>query len=220
MLAIYEDSKTYIVDQTLEETVAGMRSIVRREQPYSEIHKLPELRKKFMDAYDRVLEAEMGPVLDSIDQDSGRVMEALRDKPYEQEKRSGYISRFEEIRKGAASCNNVSVLRSFADKANALKIRLLNEMVQLDAAIAAKKAAEEAARAAEEAKKKGEPECKKDAGKPTPKPKTIRNVPIKKLSKAASWRLASKADIDKYLADLRSAMESELAASDIVNIEF
>lgn len=220
MLAIYEDSKTYIVDQMLEEAVAGMRAIVRKEQPYSEIHKLPELRKKFMDAYDRVLEAEMGPVLDSIDQDSGRVMEALRDKPYEQKKRSGYIARFEEIRKGAASCNNVSVLRSYADKASALKIRLLDEMVQLDAALAAKNAAEEAARAAEEAKQKGESEPKKDTGKPAQKPKTIRNVPIKKLSKASSWRLESKDDIEKYLAALRTALESELETSDIVNVEF
>ena len=220
MLAIYEDSKTYIVDQTLEETVAGMRSIVRREQPYSEIHKLPELRKKFMDAYEKVLESETAPVLDSIDQDRGRVMEALRGKPYEDEKRGSYIARFEEIRKGAESCNNVSVLRSYADKASALKIRLLDEMVQLDAAITAKKAAEEAARAAEEAKKKGEPEPKKEPSKVTPKPKVIRNVPIKKLSKASSWRLESKEDIEKYLAALRAAMESELSASDIVNVEF
>ena len=220
MLAIYEDSKTYIVDPALEEAVAGMRAIVRREQPYSEIHKLPELRKKFMDAYEKVLETETAPVLDSIDQDRGRVMEALRGKPYEDEKRGNYIARFEEIRKGAETCNNVSVLRSYADKANALKIRLLDEMVQLDAAIAAKKAAEEAARAAEEAKKKGEPEPKKEPVKAAPKPKVIRNVPIKKLSKASSWRLESKEDIEKYLAALRAAMESELSASDIVNVEF
>lgn len=216
MLAIYEDSKTYIVDQMLEEAVAGMRAIVRKEQPYSEIHKLPELRKKFMDAYDRVLEAEMGPVLDSIDQDRGRVMEALRDKPYEQEKRSGYIARFEEVRKGAEACNNVSVLRSYADKASALKIRLLDEMVQLDAAIAAKKAAEEASKAAEEAKQKGEAEPKKGPVKP----KAIRNVPIKKLSQASSWRLESKEDIEKYLAALRIALDEALEHTDILNVEF
>lgn len=51
---------------------------------------------------------------------------------------------FQEIYDGAEKCNNVSVLRSYADKADALKLRLLNEMDRLDTQIEQKKAIEEA----------------------------------------------------------------------------
>ena len=47
------------------------------------------------------------------------------------QKRSKYYDMFREIRDGAEHCNNVSSLRSFADKADALKIRLMNEMDKL-----------------------------------------------------------------------------------------
>ena len=43
MLAIYDDSKTYIVDSDMENVVQKMRTIVRMEKPYREIPKLPEL---------------------------------------------------------------------------------------------------------------------------------------------------------------------------------
>lgn len=68
MLAIYDDSKTYIVDAELEFIVAQMRTIVRQEKPYGNIPKLPSLREKFMTAYTKILEEEEAPVLDSIDQ--------------------------------------------------------------------------------------------------------------------------------------------------------
>ena len=81
MLEIYDDSKTYIVDEELENVVARMRAI----------------------------------------------------------KKPKYIELFMEISNGAERCNNVSVLRSYADKAEALKIRLLNEMDAIDADLAKKK---------------------------------------------------------------------------------
>lgn len=219
MLAIYDDSKSYIVDAELEDVVKQMRTIVRKEQPYTDIPKLPELRQKFMEAYMKVLKAEEAPVLDSIDQDRARVMEVLRSKGYYEEKKEAYLRLFDEIKEGAAQCNNVSTLRSFADKANALKLRLLNEMDAKDAAIAAEKAEEEAKRQAEEAEKKGEtPPAQPIA--PTPKPKKTSNVSIKKLAKTSSWRLETAADVDNYLATLRASLLSELEDNDIVNVEF
>ena len=219
MLAIYDDSKTYIVDTELEGVVKQMRNIVRMEQPYSEVPKLPELRQRFMEAYMKVLKEEEAPVLDSIDQDRARVMDVLRSKEYYEEKKDAYLRLFDEIKEGASQCNNVSTLRSFADKANALKLRLLNEMDAKDAAIAAKKAEEEAKRQAEEAEKKGEtPPAKPDI--PAPKPKKTSNVSIKKVAKTSSWRLETAADVDNCLASLRASLLSELENNDIVNVEF
>ena len=54
MLAIFDDSKTYIVNDELENIVAQMRSITRQEKPYANIPKLPELRERFMSCYVKI----------------------------------------------------------------------------------------------------------------------------------------------------------------------
>ena len=223
MLAIYDDSKTYIVDEELEKIVAEMRLITKQEKPYPNIPKLPELREEFMHAYTEILQREEKPVLDAIDQAQARATEVLNTKEYAAAKRSQYYDLFREIRDGAEHCNNVSSLRSFADKADALKIRLMNEMDALDRQIAEKKA-EEARRAAEEAARKA-----KEQGKPVDivaEPpikydvKKTKNVTIKNMTHTSSWRLENAEDIDKVLEALRKTLLAELEGNDIVNVEF
>lgn len=224
MLAIYDDSKTYIVDENLEKIVAEMRHIVKQEKPYPNIPKLPELRSRFKEAYSQILTREEKPVLDTIDQARERVTEVLNTKEYAESKRRNYHALFDEIREGAERCNNVSALRSFADKADALKIRLLNEMDAADRRIAeekarqAKKEAEEAARKAKE-EGRAVPDLVVKEEKVYPVKKT-KNVTIKNLTSTAYWRLESAQDVDKYLAGLRKALLEELGGADIVNVEF
>ena len=224
MLAIYDDSKTYIVDEELEKVVHEMRQITRQEKPYQNIPKLPELCKRFMEVYMQILTREEKPVIDSIDQAQTRVLEVLNTKEYAGEKRSRYIDLFREIHDGAEHCNNVSTLRSFADKAEALKIRLLNEMDTMDRRIteqkaeAARKAAEEAARKAKEEGKAlpdrvAEPEV-------TYHVKKAKNVTIKNMTHASSWRLESADDVEQVLSALRKSLLTELETNDIVNVEF
>ena len=222
MLAIYDDSKTYIVDSELEEIVRAMRDIVRQEKPYKNIPKLPSLRQKFMESYSRVLNREEKPVLDAIDHAEKRVMEVLNTKEYAENYRQRYFTLFAEIRDGAQHCNNVSSLRSYADKAEALKIRLLNEMDRRDAQIAKAKA-EEARHAAEEAarkaKEKGEV-VKPVVIDPPVVAKKIKNVTIKNMVHTSSWRLESTEDVDRVLEDLRGSLLEGLKGNDILNVEF
>ena len=221
MLAIYDDSKTYIVDSALEDIVAQMRAIIRQEKPYGSIPKLPGLRDQFMSAYIKVLEVEQAPVLDSIDQARKRVLDALSGKEYEEQKRGRYLEQFREIRDGAERCNNVSTLRSFGDKADALKLRLLGEMDAMDARIAQKKAEEAEKQAREQAEKTGAeiPSAVLESSAVYKVRKTKR-VPIKQVTGTASWRLESVEDVDKYLAGLREKLTAQLDADTIVNVEF
>lgn len=207
MLNIYEDSKTYIVDEALEDTAARMRAIVGKERPYGDIPKLPELRAKFTAAYMKVLRAESAPVLDGIDQARARVLEVLNTKAYAGEKKERYLSQFAELRDGAERCNNVSTLRGYKDKAEALRIRLLNEMDRLDQARAQAEAAEAL----------GVPA---PAGTAPYQARRTRNVTIKSVARTASWRLESPEDIDRALAELRRVLTAELAEHDILNVEF
>ena len=220
MLAIYDDSKTYIVNAELEDIVAQMRSIVGQEKPYANIPKLPELREKFMSCYVKILQQESAPVLDSIDQARSRVLEVLSTKEYNEQKRNTYFTLFREIRDSAEHCNNVSSLRSYADKADALKLRLLNEMDALDNKLAQQQAAEEARRKAEEAKQNGTPDAEVEVAPAPVKIRKTKNVSIKMMTGTSSWRLESKADIDKYIAGLRETLEAQLDEDTIVNVEF
>ena len=220
MLAIYDDSKTYIVNAELEDIVAQMRSITRQEKPYANIPKLPELRERFMSCYGEILQQESAPVLDSIDQAWKRVLEVLSTKDYNDQKRTAYFEKFQEIRDGATHCNNVSTLRSYADKADALKLRLLNEMVEFDNKLAKQKAEEAARRQAEEAKQSGNPASEATVAPAPVKIRKTKNVSIKMMTGTASWRLESKEDIDRYMDSLRKSLEAQLDEDTIVNVEF
>ena len=220
MLAIYDDSKTYIVNDELEEIVAQMRSITRQEKPYTNIPKLPELRERFISCYGEILQQESAPVLDSTDQAWKRVLEVLSTKEYNDQKRTAYFEKFQEIRNGATHCNNVSTLRSYADKADALKLRLLNEIDELDRNLAKQKAEEEARLQAEKAKQSGKPVPEALVAPAPAKIRKTKNVSIKMMTGTSSWRLESKDDIDRYMDSLRKSLEAQLDEDTIVNVEF
>ena len=218
MLNIYEDSKTYIADGALEDTVAQMRAIVRSERPYRDIPRLPELQQRFDEAYGKVLQSESVPVLDGIDQALARVLEVLQTKEYAGDRQDRYRSQFAELRSGAERCGNISTLRGYKDKAEALKIRLLNEMDELDGQLARERADAEARRQAD-AEEQGIPAA--GGHRPAPyRPRKSKNVTIRSMTRTASWRLEKPEDIDSVLEQLRRALSEELADNDILNVEF
>ena len=218
----YDDSKTYIVDAKLESMVDAIRTIVRKDKPFADIPKLPELLKEFSDVYMNILDEQLAPVMDSVRESQKRVFEVLNIKEYKEQKNSSYFSQFMEIEDAAKACTNVSVLRSYADRAEALKIRLLNEMDKMDTNIAMRKAEEmrkaleaQAAQNGTVDKEQIEVEVKKEV-----KVKKTKNVPVKSMTKTASWRIENKEDVDRYVEELRTRLMNELEADTIVNIEF
>lgn len=216
-LEIYNDSKTYIVNRELEEIAKEMEAIVKKENPYRDIPKLPDLRDKFNDVYLKILETESKPILDKINDSKTRVLEQLSGKAFEDNKKLTYINAFEELRIGAEECNNVSILRSYGDKADALKIRLLNEIDEFEM---------------EKIRKEIENQSKssklttgavhytqRDERAPYITRKT-RNISIKKVTKTSTWRIESEEDIEKYINELKKELISEFRDNDVLNIEF
>lgn len=223
----YDDSKTYIVDVQLENVVDAIRTIVRKERPFADIPKLPELLKQFTDAYTKVLDEQLAPVLDSVTESQKRVFEVLSTKEYKESKLNSYHELFLEIENAANGCTNVSTLRGYADRAETLKIRLLNEMDKLDQEIAIKKAEEVRKKLEAEAKENGQydtdliaRQVSKVAEENGYYAKQIKNVTFKKISKSSSWRIESVEDVDRHLSELRNNLLSELADDMIVNVEF
>ena len=217
LMKIYDDSKTYIVNEELENTVAKIRDILREKQPYRDIPKLPELLDHFRTIYGGILDEQEKPVKSAINDSYQRVMDVLDTKSYVAEKKEAYGIQFKELFDGVERCNNVSVLRSYADRADALKIRLLNEMDAKDKQIAEKEAAEAKRKAEEEAKKNGQQVTPVVV---TPHIKTTKNVPIKSVTGTSFWRLESQEDIEKYINALKKKLTAELKDDTIINIEF
>lgn len=208
----YEDSREYIADKNLAEIADKINSIIKAKEPYGNIHKLPELCDKFRSLYNDVLDEYMKPVVQSINEDKQRVIEGLESKEYKAEKMQSYKSMFDKLIENAESCTNVSELRGYGDKAEALKIRLFNEMDSLDEEIEARKA-----KAEETANKTGKIEEKAATQIPA---KKKRNMTIKSVTGTSSWRIETKEDIDSYVNMLKERLNKELEDGMIINIEF
>lgn len=222
-LSKYDDSKIYIVDEEIENIISQISAIIKKQSPYSDIPKLPELLKKFSDLYSCILDEQLKPVLDSVYDSQKRVFDVLNTKEYAEANRSRYSAMFDEIIDVAKDCTNVSVLRSYADRAEALKMRLLNEMTQMEQEIALKKAEEVRKRLEEQAKAVGDvnqAQIEAEVQKKVETVKRIRNISIKSMTGTASWKLENTEDVDRYLNELRLKLVSELDTDTIVNIEF
>ena len=214
LMKIYEDSKTYIADEKLEENVRAIEDILRQQVPYGNIPKLPELLETFTTLYNKLLDEQEAPVLGVITEAENRVIEALSGKPYEAKMKARYRQYFKELSEQAQNCNNISSLRSYKDKAEAQKMRLLNEMDRIDQ----KLLEEEQRRVQEEAEQNGG-----DTPVVPVKPvhiKKTKNVTIKQITRTASLRVENENDIDQFVENLRARLKQQLEEDTIVNIEF
>ncbi len=202
MMKIYDDSKTFIVDDKVEETVREIKAILRKDMPYSDIPKLPDLLSQFRDAYMAVLTQMEAPIFKAIEDAKVRVFEVLNTKKYKDELNDRYFKLFREIHDKATTCNNVATLQNVKIEADALKVRLLNEMAKKDEKIA-----------------EDTPPYGNDGGDPKPVKKQ-KSISIKNISLTSSWQIESAQDLDKYISELREQIMKELDQDTIINIEF
>lgn len=221
LLNIYKDSRAYISDSELGETVSSIRSILSQEEPYRNIPKLPELNQRFSDAYKQLLKKQEEPVVTAINDAESRVIEILNEKAYKEECEGRYRRYFDDLRDEAHASDNIASLRSLADKAGAQKMRLLDDMSKKDEELEKKRLEEERKRAEESGStgNSGEESGKKPAA-PVIQVKKTKNLSIKEITHTSSWRLESEEDIDRYVTELKKRLEQQLDSDTIINIEF
>lgn len=195
LMKIYDESKTFIVSEKVEEYVTDVKLILQKDVPYSDIPKLPDLLDRFKEAYMSVLAQMEGPILESISDAKTRVFGVLDTKAFKEEFKERYLKLFKEIHDKATTCNNVATLQNIKVEADALKVRLLNEMAKKDQ------------------------ETPPGPGPITPIKKR-KSISIKNVSLTSSWQIESVQDLDKYMSDLRAQIMKELDQDTIINIEF
>lgn len=216
LISIYDQSKTFIVHEQVEQVVSDIKAILRKEAPYGDIPKLPELLDRFAELYAGLLEEMVVPVKAAIDDARERVFDVLETKEYKEQFMSRFLMLFKEISEKAETCNNVATLQNIKIEADALKVRLLNELARKEELIALDRVKEEQAKLVVD----------QSEGQTIPKPalepklKKRKNISIKSVSLSASWQIESPQDVEKYVAELKQRILKELEENTIVNIEF
>ncbi len=211
LISIYDDSKTFIVDEIVESAVKEIKAILNKDMPYSDIPKLPELLDRFSQAYMKVRNDMEAPIIAAIEDARKRVMDVLENKAYQSQFSERFQGLFEELLEKASNINNVATLQNIKAEADILKVRLLNEMSKMDEKIARD-------RAAEGGSSYGDGE--KADPKPQPKIKKRKNLSINSLILANSWQIETEQDVDKYVTALKERILKELKEDTVINIEF
>ena len=136
-------------------------------------------------------------------------------KEYKEQFSARFRKLFEEIYDKAKSCNNVATLQNVKVEADALKVRLLNEISKKDEELATTKTKVVAEKPADYSSAGTKPVVP-----PLPKIKKRKNISIKTVNVANSWQIESVQDVDKYMAVLRAQIIKELEEDTVINIEF
>jgi len=197
LLAVYEGSRTYVIDNETIAIVEDIENIVKKRSPYSEIHRLTELRDKFMTSYLEILEEECKPIRAIIESDKDYTLADLEKRPFKDKFTSEVHSAFDALIKRLDSTNkifNALVLKEDSDR---IKLRFIQMFI------------DEAAKLARAQNPTGD--VPKEVRKPT------KTVSIKTLISGTS-QIESKADIDRLLEDLRVKLERELSEDTTLRI--
>ena len=201
------------MDDKVEEYVSYIKTILKKDAPYGDIPQLPELLDNYTNAYMRVLSSMEAPIIAAIDDARTRVFEILDTKSYKSELSDRYIKLFTEIHDKATHCNNVATMQNIKVEADALKVRLLNEIDKKDELLEVQRVVEEQGKHGKDGDKTVDPG-------PQLKVKKKKNISIKSITVSSSWRIETAEDVEKYIVALKKRILSELADDTIVNIEF
>ncbi len=215
LLKIYDDSKTFIVNKEIETVVAEIKGIMKKSSPYSEIRKIPELLERYTEHYNRMLDEMEQPVLAAIKEAHSRVVEELEGKECKDIFSKKVYERFNEINEKAKSCNNVATLQNIKVEADALKVRLLNEISTEETRIIESKLPKPTPESgADKVAENHVPFINK------PKMKTQKTVSIKSINSETTWRIETEADVDRYVETLKAKLKQSIKENTILNIEF
>lgn len=211
LMKIFNDSKTFVVDNEIEKVVADINIILKKSAPYSEIFKLPDLLEKFIKLYGNLLRDMQKPIEAAIQDARKRVFDELDGKKCHDKLKDKFIKLFQEISNKATHCNNVATLQNIKVEADALKVRCLNEISNEEARLIA----------LEQPIQKDNADKADIAIVPTPAPvKKKKTVSIKSINNASTWQIETEEDVKRYLAELEKKLMNTLEDNTIINIEF
>jgi len=127
-LGIYEKNSTYVVDSETIKIVEEIKNIVRLNEPYSQIHRLPSLIDEFVDRFVKLLEVECKPVRVVIESDLRKVLDELQKYDFKDELVSKFKEKFDCLLNRLDSANNFYEAIAMKEESDRIKIRCFDEI--------------------------------------------------------------------------------------------
>ena len=211
LIGIFEDSKTFIVDDEIEKVVEEVKAILAKDSPYGEIFKLPALLESFIKMYGKLLSDMQKPIVQAIADARTRVFDELSGKQCHDKLKDRFVHLFAEINDKATHCNNVATLQSIKVEADALKLRCLNEISVEEAKILAQQQAQSSVDDGDNVSVDDIPEVNV---------KRSKTISIKAINNASTWQIETEADVKRYVTELENKLMNTLEDNTIINIEF
>lgn len=202
VVKIFQKNKTYVLDRTAIDTYGQIERIVTSRQPYSSIHKLPELVDKFNDIFGQLLEEECRPVRQVVESDYDKVKEEMAAYNIGEKFGRKFKQGYEDLLNRLDRANNFYEAIAMKEESDRLKLRYINEITR-----------EAERQKAEKEKEKG------GGGTIVPPPKKKRTVTVSMAHILHGARnIETQADLDQLLADIRGRLEKELVDDTILKI--
>ena len=187
---------------------------MKTRAPYREIRKIPDLLDRYKELYGNLLTEMEVPVFIAIEEARIRVTEELEGKECKEKLSRRVIEGFSDLRDKAGSCNNVATLQNIKIEADALKVRLLNEISKEEALIIATRQTENPD------KTTGGTIVDPSGVYISNKPKTRKTVSIKSINSETTWQIETEDDVDRYVETLKSNLKKSIQENMILNVEF
>ncbi|SDI37499.1 hypothetical protein SAMN04515654_10565 [Halanaerobium congolense] len=204
-LRLYGKNKTYIENEKLINTAEELNSIVNSENPYGQIHSIPDLRDKFNKIFvGDILDQRSKPVKETIEADKEKVKSEFENRDYNFELyfRNRLLSRFDELLKKLDESNNINEIIAMPQESEVIKKKCFKEIDEKIKEFNKEKEGPETRGIAEgSGDGKVEPEEKQE--------KEIKNVTMNDLFKTTK-AIENEDDIEEFLNDIRIELKKIL----------
>lgn len=209
---IFENSKTYVVDEKLIGLEKEIHEIARKSAPYSEIYKLPDMLDEYAQLHVELIQKEAAPVAADIEADRAQIYTLLKSKDYAAHFEEKFLTGFRELKEKLEHSNEVAAVKNMRYESDALKQRYIAEMETYERQLA-QKAQQQAAQAAAQTSTSATASA---APQPAPQPiKRTKTVSLRTVTHGKTVRLQTEQDVDKLLGSLKESLMKELADGDI-----
>lgn len=195
-ITIYDNNKDYAdKNEELQDTVDRIVTILKAEEPYSEIHNLPILRQDLIDLLGKMYEAKSEPIIKMIQERMQYFENEVKNAGIEEQFASPYVDTCKNVIDALSRSNELKDIYAQETRINQLKDRF-------DTAL-------ENEKSRREAEKNGQ-----DPDKPVVKRTTIKSNSLINHS----YEINSKEDIDSFLDDLKQKLLKEFEKNNNLTI--
>ncbi|WP_088049429.1 BREX system P-loop protein BrxC [Virgibacillus dakarensis] len=204
-LTIFENNRTYVTDNQVNDLVEKMDGIVHHAEPYDRIQELPGLYHAFDEAFVELLEEECKPVRETIQADLQTVMDELAKKENLKQKFAAtFRSRFQTLEERLDHTNNLYEAVAMQVESDRLKVRCLDELEREN-----ERAAVQATHITESAPVYSNVEPVEQVKTPPIKHRKTKTL-SKNLVIKGTKTLKSTNDVDQFVEELRESLLREL----------